>query len=549
MNKLGFGTHCKIRHCFECLGTTEFYCKMCENDLCEQCKERHISDLETLNHDVVIYREKYKYIPRRETCVKHPNIIYKLYCQSCELPVCFRCSKHRKHQTVDIRAEYKTKRQQHRKFIHIRSETLYNNSFLLAGIYDNLKDCHTEFSNFQSEMSAKARILKNLINTMICDVLHYMTHRLPKQKRNMNRLLVSIEKFEHGFEKSANRPVKFLLFLTKNKVHEINKTPKLTQHAQISLTEEKIRLDDVNKLLIEIQVIETGKRQVRNECLLKLMSSPVLHRSVTVTDVHEVRHISPLTSDLVWISEDCNLILTNIGGDTLHRLRDIWPNSYGAHTVNKTGDLIYIDRDYNIKKLSKDSKTKTSLIEKPESWRPESVYFSPSNGDLLVGMWSTDSAKVTRYSDTGQQIKTIQLNNKGQKLYTIPRYITENRNGDVIVSDFLDFGRGAVVVTERGGQHRFSYTGPPSGVDIWPRGVCTDALSHILVGDLVTGTVQMIDKDGQFLCLLATEQGSDTPWGLSYDDKTHLLWVESYNNIVCVYRYIERQDYRTRNCN
>uniref|UniRef100_A0A8W8NXJ8 Uncharacterized protein n=1 Tax=Magallana gigas TaxID=29159 RepID=A0A8W8NXJ8_MAGGI len=32
------------------------------------------------------------------------------------------------------------------------------------------------------------------------------------------------------------------------------------------------------------------------------------------------------------------------------------------------------------------------------------------------------------------------------------------------------------------------------------------------------------------------------PYSLSYDVNTHRLWVGSYNNKVCVYRYITRQD-------
>uniref|UniRef100_K1QSB8 Uncharacterized protein n=1 Tax=Magallana gigas TaxID=29159 RepID=K1QSB8_MAGGI len=57
-----------------------------------------------------------------------------------------------------------------------------------------------------------------------------------------------------------------------------------------------------------------------------------------------------------------------------------------------------------------------------------------------------------------------------------PNYITENNNGDIAVSDY-----DAVVVTEREGRHRFSYTGHPAESVLRPRGICTDALSHILV--------------------------------------------------------------------
>nr|XP_034309425.1 uncharacterized protein LOC117683721 [Crassostrea gigas] len=103
---------------------------------------------------------------------------------------------------------------------------------------------------------------------------------------------------------------------------------------------------------------------------------------------------------------------------------------------------------------------------------------------------------------------------------------------------------GAVVVTEHGGRHRFSYTGPPSGSGLEPRGICTDALSHIMVCDGITLTVQMLDKDGQFLShLLTKSQEMGEPWSLSYDVNTHRLWVGSGdNNKVSVYRYFTRQD-------
>jgi hypothetical protein len=153
--------------------------------------------------------------------------------------------------------------------------------------------------------------------------------------------------------------------------------------------------------------------------------------------------------------------------------------------------------------------------------------------------YNTNTAKVTLYSDQLHPVLSIQHNNTGHALYKLPCYITENRNTDVIVSD-EDRG---VVVTERGGRHRFSYKGPPSGSGLSPHGICTDALSHILVCDDNTDTVHMIDKDGHFLSMLLTEQhGIYWAYSLNYDDKTHLLWVGSLdNNTVCAYRYIQRR--------
>ncbi|XP_062590632.1 uncharacterized protein LOC134252227, partial [Saccostrea cucullata] len=273
------------------------------------------------------------------------------------------------------------------------------------------------------------------------------------------------------------------------------------------------------------------------------MYRAVLKKSVTVPGVRECYHITLVSTDRVWISDsDGNLTLTNTKGKELDHVTDIG-SDYGGHTVDSNGDLIYIDRELNIIKLSKENKEKTTIIQYNTSpWYPVCVYSSPSTGDLLVGMDRRDTlptiGKVVRYNSTGENIQTIQHDNTGQELYSQPIYITENRNGDVIVSDF---GRRAVVVTDRDGNYRFSYTRTPSGSRLSPRGICTDALSHILLFDYWTNTVQMLDSEGRYLTEILTPQhGIDGPWGLSYDDDTRLLWVGSDdNNTVNLYRVVD----------
>ena len=65
----------------------------------------------------------------------------------------------------------------------------------------------------------------------------------------------------------------------------------------------------------------------------------------------------------------------------------------------------------------------------------------------------------------------------------------------------------AVVVTSGEGVHRFSYKGPlPSVPQVEPSGVCTDVMSHIIVCDARTVTVQMLSQDGEFLKYLLTDE-------------------------------------------
>ncbi|XP_065932407.1 uncharacterized protein [Magallana gigas] len=538
----------RVHQCSKCPGDTAYHCVSCPCDLCPQCKESHVKDLQTIDHDVMSHRDKINYIPTQEICVRHPSHVYTKYCEPCQVPAGNNCQTHRKHTQIDVTTAYKTKRQQHRETIlTIRSEALFYRPVLLTGMKADVKTCHTEFSLHQSEMLTKAQKLKDLIDDVVYDLLNNVLcdfdfkHRCKKQKIKMIRHIGRLRRYEHRYVQPAFTfsALQFLSY-TKTALPQIH----LTLHtSQLSMTE-SLNKEDVMESLSAIQITERGNRRVGNRCLLKLTSGAELHQSLTLTGVGRCHHISCVTSDRVWVSDwDNNLMLTDTTGVPLHRVKDSC-GGFGLHTVNSERELINIDRNYNINKLSKDMKTTTTFIEIAGStWRPRCVYWSLSTGDLLVGVYNydTETGKVTRYNQSQQLTQTIQNNNTGRGLYRETRYITENNNGDVVVSDLLSR---AVVVTERGGRHRFSYTGHPSGSRLQPLGICTDALSHILVCDYITDTVQMINKDGQFLShLLTKSQEMGEPWSLRYDVNTHRLWVGSwYNNKVCVYRYITRQD-------
>ncbi|XP_056004130.1 uncharacterized protein LOC125661064 [Ostrea edulis] len=551
MDTLGLSTQLKVRQCSKCQGDTNFYCNTCKRDLCLQCKEKHVIDLDTIYHDVVIYREKFKYIPFRKTCVRHPNRKYRMFCDDCNYSLCRCCTEHSTHTLVDLKTAYQTKRQQYGKIIDIISKKLFNCHVLLVGIQTDIETCPPQICHHQSQqMSTKAQRLKDLIDTAVCGVKTIyrgvLIDRIQQQKRKMNRHLTHIHNYEDRYEQSANRAVQFLLFIKINRVPQIKDTPNLPQHLLLSLTE-GFNMEDVEQLLMGITEIQmtTGKRQKAIKECLELTSTPVLHKTVYVGGVTRVFHISGVMSKRIWVSDADTLVFRDREGVTVDRVIDKTPLHGGIHTVNNSGELIYIDKKYNINKLSLDNETVTTLLG-TTPWKPRSVYCSPVTGDMLVGMRNTGAwkhtGKVTRYDSSGQHMLTIQYNNTGNKLYSDPHYITENKNGDIIVSDAL---RGAVVVTERGGKHRFSYRGPPSQSSLDPWGICSDARSHILVCDYKTHTVQMIDKDGHFLCLLLTSlHRIYRPRSLNYDDRTHLLWVGSlYNNEVSVYRYKHRRYY------
>lgn len=547
-----------VKCCSLCSGNTEYRCQSCKKDLCLQCTEKHAIDLDMQHHDLMIYKEKFRHFLKREVCSRHQDNRYTMYCESCEVPVCDDCYKHKpvsfpfldwlsskghnRHKLIRIKSVYETKRPQQTEMInYIRSKILLNLHLLKSELKNDVEICHRKIQLCQSEMIMKGQRLKDLMDRVTVDVLFQHRRKIRKLRKDKN--ITCIEKYEYAYDKSVHRPVTFLRFIKKTHFPRKQDTPHITPNCIFSIAPE-INMEDIIKLLCEIQITERGIRQGENKNMLKMMPYSVLKKSLKVEDVGCCVHISCLTEDTIWVSGRNKIILVDTTtGNTLRSAKNVLPLSFhhswnaGFHTVNSDSDLLYINKYYEVDKLSNGRKTTTFIEQKSDDWEPQCVYSSPYSGELLVGMRYYDydkrSGRVNRYSKDGRLKQTIR---KG-RLFMYPIYIVENTNRDIVVSD-EDRG---VVVTDFRGRHRFSYLGLQSGPRLLPRGICTDSLSHILVCDANTKTIHMIDNNGQFLSYLLTLKSprTDVPFNLSFDVKSHLLFVGTLST-VSVYRYINR---------
>ncbi|XP_022312656.1 uncharacterized protein LOC111117740 isoform X1 [Crassostrea virginica] len=549
MESTRISTQVSVKHCSLCQGDTEYYCYKCRQDLCIQCKKLHVIDLSTKHHIVTNYTEKRKYPPKPVKTLQSQDPKQVISARSqypdnhepCVLPF----TEYKPHKFIPpvwlspLELSEIQRQQYSRRIYHLRGETIYYRSVLLEGLRHDRETGHKAVTiRGQSKAEKRGQGLKDLIDDVLAGDLE---DRCIIQKTRMTGHMTNLLRYYHRFEQLSEtmetRPLKFLRIMTQK--HSPRKD------------DMKPIINMLVNLMKEIRLVPSGiPRRAGVEDLLTLLSSPVVQKSLSVTGVKCCWHISCVTPDRVWVSDYNNLILTDTAtGKQLHSVEDSLNSVSGLHTVNCEGELIYINKEKNIIKLCNDMKTTTTLIKHTDTtWEPECVYCSQSSGDLLVGMWRRDTdtgtftGKVMRYDNTGKRKQTIPHDdNTPHALYEAPCFITENNNGDVLVSDLYR----AVVVTSGEGVHRFSYTGPPpSGSQLSPRGICTDVMSHILVSDVRTSTVQMLDRDGQFLSYVLTRQtpGMDyRPHGLSYDVTTHAVCVGSYdNNTMSVCRHINR---------
>ena len=605
MDLRSIGSEVTVKLCSQCQEGTEFYCHSCQQDLCFQCKEKHVIDLDTKHHDVTIYRERFSYIPKQVYCQTHPKKVCKEYCKRCDIPVCFHCRKHREHKTVDIRTAYEDKKEQLKEIIHnIRSDSIYKRTVLLAKLItvDLKKEsdtCHKKFSNLLSEMAVKSQRLKHILDSALRKrALYNFFHT------GFSVSITNILHSEHGYNQSVYNPVKFLRFIKKAEFSSIQESTNLAKHCWPPSLPQEIKWVDLIGFLCEIRIQKKGHRQAAKDRLLKMMPTPVFQKSFKLGYFFG-GDFSFVSTKLIWVHDGHKLILKDTTtGENIHRVDDSC-TSEGTNTLNREGELIYVDKDYNINILKKNRQTKTAFIERTcSTWEPMSLYCSPFNGDLLVGMGIPDTypnngiGKVLRYNSCGQLTQTIQHDNTG-----IPYIVTENNNGDVVVVERkttwgevevgntskrivqrgkltvpqktntsgrynnrtthtnqnykeicamfynplfvpnIKFKECSVVVTDRGGRHRFKHTRPDIAGKYHVRGLCTDALSHIIVNS--ENVLYMLDKDGTFLTDLLLEHSVlNYPKWLNYDFNTNLFVVSSgpwyITGKFSVYRYINR---------
>lgn len=408
---------------------------------------------------------------------------------------------------------------------------------MLTRIKPDFQECKKDLSKIQLQMIKKAQKMKSRLDDLLIhkgiSIIKILKKKILWQIIDFKVSLCIKQEYEHIYEQSSSMPLEFLALMQTSMFCNSH----FPSHVKLSIN------DSFNKKyianLFRNQIKDRRKRGVRNDFLLEVDACATKHESFSVKEVRRCDHISCFTLDCVWVSDRSGLILSNSKGEALVTIDDICDLRCGIHTVNRNNEeLIYIDSDYNIRKLSADRKKKENFVEKSvDIWRPQCVYYSASTKNLIVGMHRKDkrTGKVVRYNQSGELTQTIKHSNTGQELYREPRYVTENNNGDIVVSD-----HGVVVVTDSGGRHRFSYKGHPPESPLSPHGICTDVLSQIIICEELTNTVQVISREGKFLLNL---QGLLGHRSLSYDSITHRLWVGSDDDgEVCVFTFLLRND-------
>eukprot|EP00105_Crassostrea_gigas_P034243 XP_019918391.1 PREDICTED: uncharacterized protein LOC105317358 [Crassostrea gigas] len=549
-----------------------FYCNDCHLPMCEQCRDEHQKSLDTKNHEPVPYQQRKRQLPEVK-CHTHVNRYVDMLCEQCQVPVCSKCATkdHVGHTFIDLETVYAEKCAICLDEINkIEKYFIPTSQDFLKSIKKDSTEIKKIMDDIRASMKAEAESLKKMVDSVTSHKIEQVNEieeslqqllkfQYIKYNGYISYLHELVKKF-HGY--LSSKDIKTLMSdVTGTTNLKIDPIPETVKPVSPVFTAGQFSMEDITELLGKVSVPDskpenreikpTGTVYIQLKPRKKSDVKPTLSLASSVTKVREynvpgvdsVHHISLGKSYRLWASDDDgNLVQTDLQGNQLQKIQT--SGGYGYHTVTQDGDLIYTDRKNKVINRIKKDKTITEFI-RTGDWKPLSIHSSHINGDILVGLRKDGEAKVTRYSKTGKEIQNIQRDNKGQRLYGDPQYITENINGDICTSDF---NKQAVVVVNKSGQHRFSYTGQRTAFR--PHGICTDLLGHILVVYVpfvkimnvafFKNNVHLLDQGGQLLTELLTEkQPLIYPCSLCVDDENNLFNGEYLGNTVTVYKYLQ----------
>ena len=559
----------------DCKRNCQFYCNSCHQPLCVECRDDHIKSMDTKSHQVVLYRDRKRQLPVEECKIHRPNHI-DLHCDECQVPLCSKCTttlNHRGHTFSDLEQIFaKTVLLYQNEIAKIQACILPTAQGLRKEIAEDATKIRKTIDGIKEFIKAEAKSVKSMVDTVTEEKLKQVNDMEQSLKEDLKIQDETIEcyinyvydqnKKFHGYLSSPN--IMFLISTLSLDSFKIDPIPETTKPVPPVYTPGQYRMDDVTKLLgkINLPVTKPEKREIKPmesastdlkfkgrqskkdreksdmKQTLSLSPSVTKVREYKVPGVFSACHISLHTFDELWANDYFgNLVQTDMQGNLLQNMQTTDGRFEGFHTVAQDGHLIFTDKmKKEINRITLENKIKNFI--KTDDWEPLSIHSSHINGDILVGMTKNEMAKITRYNKTGKEIQKMQRDNQRETLYRYPHFITENINGDICASDFYKL---AVVVVNKSGQHRFSYSGQMTGREtpICPCGIGTDVLGHILVCDAFSKTVHLVDQGGKFLRLLLTPQhGVEILFSLCIDDDNN-LYIGQDNNTVTVYKYLQ----------
>lgn len=523
------------------------HCDVCKLHLCKDCEGKHLSD-ESKEHKLVQFRYREIFLK----CQTHTSEVCKLYCEECDTPICAVCvslKEHHTHYVIDALNCLVSKKhaleidlQELEKYIHPKYQEIVTDiSDQKIDLIEKFRKLTAAIIKHGENLHREVDLITKKLKADMDEIEKQSLVVLNEQDDEITQTISEIEQCIFDIKKLLKSNDARFVSTYKSRNAKFRKMP-----PKINFTVPKCIPPIININQIRQHFVWLNSLSMAHEERIYARDSPGAESSLItrdepwiVSDInteYELRSVSCLNDESVWTCSNDNVMrLYNLHGELVKSVQSKSGNIPYDIAVTKNGDLVYTDIKDKTVNIIKNKHIHT-MVRKRE-WRPLGVC-STSDGDLLVVMNSNgELTKVVRYSGHTKK-QSFKYNKEGQPLYSpggYNKYICENRNLDICVSDFEAH---AVVVVNQFGKHKFIYTGTPpiTWAKFTPVGITSDIHSRILIADINNNCIHILDEDGHFLRFIDNCH-LYAPFGLCVDTKGNVFVSEYYRGKVKEIQY------------
>lgn len=464
-------------------------------------------------------------------CVTHTTKVYVGYCQDCQTYVCIECimKQHKGHESIQLEKIADIKIQELSNFISkFKEKSLLSFEEKARQLEERKQKYKEQVEKMRLEITEQAKQLKleidNLKDELIKELYQTEKEDLKQFNQSENKMkteLTELKMLIHKMENENKIPddVDVIEYIDKKKQtllkYDVTSNMPLTSTVLLpSFVTMETKQKELKKLFGYIGKEENPHGARRKE-------SKIYDRGVDIISVFETSYhpsrVAATSEKELWVSDN------NLNGDlSLVDQKGRVIKSYQTKfiindlAVMATGDLLLTD-GYNSKVvcMKKNGQLKEYISTAPDT--PWGICVTESNDVFVTLCQNVGSVgKVIQISSDKTMKQALKNNNGERDLFTLPHFITQNKNKDLWIQDK---GYHHVVVVNESGKGRFTYNGP-TGVRMSsafdPHDLSSTGDGNVIIADYANAALHLVDKDGQFLrYIMSSSDGLCGPYSLT----------------------------------
>ncbi|XP_052103642.1 uncharacterized protein LOC127737149 [Mytilus californianus] len=558
----------KYANCQFCEGSEDvnWHCQSCDLNLCDLCNTKiHTKSEKLSEHKVELLKdgesikelENLRKVNLKEiACSKHMDQKCVTYCLNCDKSLCASCLI--------------------RPFQYEKLNKVYEEKYLLLkDLKSKIDDCYPFFEEKAADFRKRDddEVEKhNEINEKIFKRKNEVKDAVTKEALALVEVMKGIWDADNNPLKTERErlcQVEQDLKARKNVLHEATQTQ---EPALVFSTAENISRDIPEESVLEVTPPELYYIEPIDVNMEKILGSIINKPKAVLIKTFEVNF--PEINGLVSLNDDICVMYNERSRKfkyfTISDLKFVTTKNdiVDQSRKDRHGYVKILDiTNYNEEVLLCDDTFQMRRLKNNGTFENISLSFTydkltfycihaVNDNDIIVGFTNNErnSTGILEITDTNyaSKIRRVECDRGSDKnIFTLPKKITTDNNGDIFVIDQLGFSK-RVVSIGKWGQTKWTYSGhrslnPVSAAakekeerkdngededdeeteveaeDFDPGDIVTTSSGLVLVSEETTNAIHVLSKDGQFICNCLSDSEIISPVSICFNKKGELM--------------------------